>query len=118
MPGIQQRRQFRTEQNPLIRAMARERATSRKTHPEVLAQMDAVNEGNKRKMSENKVDVLSTKQKWQREEGQIRAMKYFADVKEEKLAWAEILFNSVKGGDARRMQTSLTMKNWPRRKVL
>ncbi len=59
--GMQQPRQFQTVQNPLIRAMARERATSQKTHPEVLAQMDATNEGNKRKMSENKVDVLSTK---------------------------------------------------------
>ncbi len=64
--GDAARRQFRTVQNPLIRVMVRERATSRKTHPEVLAQMDATNKGNKRKMSENKVNVLSTKQKWRR----------------------------------------------------
>jgi hypothetical protein len=99
--GIQQRRRFRTVQNPLVRATAREKATSRNTHPEVLAQMDATDAGNKWKMSEIKVDILSIKQKWQREEGQIRSIKYFEDVKEEKLAWAEILFNSVKGGGVR-----------------
>ena len=44
--GMQQRRQFRTVQNPLVRANAREKAASRKTHPEVLAQMDAMNQGN------------------------------------------------------------------------
>jgi hypothetical protein len=31
--GMQQRRQFRTVQNPLVRANAREKAASRKTHP-------------------------------------------------------------------------------------
>jgi hypothetical protein len=96
--GMQQRRQFRTVQNPLVRMNAREKAASRKTHPKVLAQMEATNEGNKRKMSETKVDILSTKRKCQREEGRTRAMEYFGNVKEEKLAWADILFNSVKGG--------------------
>ena len=96
--GMQQRRRYRTVQNPLIRATAQEKATSRNTHPEVLAQLNATDEGNKRKMSEVKVDILSAKQKWQHEEGRIRAMKYFSDVKKEKLTWAEILFNSVKGG--------------------
>ena len=68
------------------------------THPEVLAQMEATNKGNKRKMSETKVDILSTKQKCQRNEGWTRSMEYFENIKEEKLAWADILFNSVKGG--------------------
>jgi hypothetical protein len=77
---------------------AREKATSWKTHPEVLAQVEATNEGNKRKMSETKVDNLSTKQKCQHEEGRSRAMEYFEIIKEEKLTWADILFNSVKGG--------------------
>ena len=96
--GMQQRRQFRTVQNPLVRMNAREKAASRKTHPEVLAQVEATNEGNKRKMSETKVDILSTKRKCQREEGRSRAMEYFEIIKEEKLTWADILYNSVKGG--------------------
>jgi hypothetical protein len=96
--GMQQRRQFRGVLNPLVRAIAREKAASRKTHPKVLAQIDATNEGNKRKMSETKVDILLTKQKWQREEGRTRAMTYFENVKKEKLAWADIIFCSVKGG--------------------
>ena len=71
--GMQQRRQFRTVQNPLVRMNVREKAASRKTHPKVLAQMEATNKGNKRKMSETKVDILSTKRKCQREEGRTRA---------------------------------------------
>ncbi len=77
---------------------AQEKAASCKTHPKVLAQMEATNEGNKRKMSETKVDILSTKRKCQREEGRSRAMEYFEIIKEEKLTWADILYNSVKGG--------------------
>jgi len=70
---------------------AQEKAALRKTHPEVLAQMEATNKGNKRKMSKTKVDILSTKRKCQRKEGRTRAMEYFRNVKEEKLAWADIL---------------------------
>ena len=59
--GMQQRQQFRTVQNPFVRMNAREKAASRKTHPKVLAQMEATNKGNKQKMSETKVDILLTK---------------------------------------------------------
>jgi hypothetical protein len=41
--GMQQRRQFRTVQNPLVRANA---SCIRTNDPEVLAQMDAMNQGN------------------------------------------------------------------------
>jgi hypothetical protein len=40
--------------------------------------------------------VISTKQKWQSDEGQIKAHKYFGDIKEVKLTWAELLFNNGK----------------------
>jgi hypothetical protein len=63
--------------------------------------MEAKNEGNKRKMSETKVDSLVNKRKCQREEGRTRAIEYFGNVKEEKLTLADILFNSVKGGGMR-----------------
>ena len=56
--GMQQRRRFRTVQDPLVRALAREKATSRNTHPDVLAQVDATDTGNKRKLSEKKADVI------------------------------------------------------------
>ena len=98
--GMQQRRRFRTVQNPLVRAMAREKASSRNTHPDVLAQVEATDERNKRKLSENnEVDILSIKQKMQRKEGRIKALEYFEEfLKEEKLTWVEIIFNDVKGG--------------------
>jgi uncharacterized sporulation protein YeaH/YhbH (DUF444 family) len=97
--GMQQRRRFRTVQNPLVRAMAREKASSRNTHPDVLAQIEATDEGNKRKLSEkNEVDILSIKQKMQREEGRIKALEYFEEFsKKEKLTWVEFTFDDVKG---------------------
>jgi hypothetical protein len=90
--GMRQRRRFRTVQDPLVRALAREKATSRNTHPDVLAQVDATDTGNKRKLSEKKADVISTRQKLQREVGRFQAIKYFADTKEQTLPWAEVLF--------------------------
>jgi hypothetical protein len=96
--GMQQRWCFHTVQNPLFCAMAQEKAGSCNTHPDVLPQVEVTDNGNKRKLSEAKVDILSTKQKWQREEGRFKVIKYFYDVKEEKLTWAEIIFNDVKGG--------------------
>ncbi len=106
-------------QNPLVRMNAREKAASHKTHPKVLTQMEAKNEGNKRKMSETKVDSLVTKRKCQREEGRTRAIEYFGNVKEEKLTLADILFNSVKGGGCEtKNATSSMTQNWPRRKIL
>jgi hypothetical protein len=70
--GMQQRRRFRTVQNPLVRATARERATSCCNHPDVLAQVDATDARNKRILSGKKDDVISTKRKQQRDEGRIR----------------------------------------------
>jgi hypothetical protein len=98
--GMQQRRRFRTVQNPLVRTMAREKASSRNTHLDVLAQVEATDEGNKRKLLENnEVDILLIKRKRQREEGRIKALEYFEEFsKEEKLTWVEIIFNDVKGG--------------------
>jgi hypothetical protein len=98
--GMQQRWRFHTVQNPLVRAMAREKASSRNTHPDVLAQVEATDERNKRKLSENnEVDILSIKQKMQRKEGHIKALEYFEEFsKEEKLTWVDIIFNDVKGG--------------------
>jgi hypothetical protein len=97
--GIRQRRQFRTVQDPLVCATAREKATSRCNHPEVLAQVDATDARNKRRiLSEKKDDVISTKRKQQRDKGRIRAHQYFvANIKGVKLTWAELLFN--KGGE-------------------
>ncbi len=84
--GMQERRRFRTVQDPLVHAHAREKATSRNMHPNVLAQVDATNMGNKQKfMSDKKADVLSTRQKWQCNVGRFKAIKHFGHTKEETL---------------------------------
>jgi hypothetical protein len=95
---MQQRWRFHTVQNLLFCAMAGEKAGSCNTHLDVLAQVEVTDKGNKRKLSETKVDILSTKQKWQRKEGRFKAIKYVDNLKEEKLTWVEIIFNDVKGG--------------------
>ncbi len=94
--GMQQRRRFCTVQDPLVWALAREKATSCNMHPNVLAQVEEMDEGNKQKLSEKKADVISTKQKWQRNEGQFQAIKYFDRTKEVILPWAAILFHNGK----------------------
>jgi hypothetical protein len=89
-------RRFRTVQNPLVCAVAQEKAGSCNTHPDVLAQVKATDDGNKRKISEKKeVDILSIKQKRQRDKGWFKAIKYFDNVREEKLTWAENIFDDV-----------------------
>ena len=92
--GTQHRRQFCTMQDPLVRALAREKATSRNTHPDVLAQVDATDTGNKRKLPEKKADVISTRRKLQQDVGRFQAIKYFIDTKEETLPLAEVLFRN------------------------
>jgi hypothetical protein len=75
--GMQQRRHFRTVQDPLVQALVREKATSCNMHPNVLAQVEETDAGNKQKLSEKKTDVISTKQKWQHNEGRFQSIKYF-----------------------------------------
>ena len=90
--GIRMRRRFRTVQDPLVRAHAREKASSRCNHPDVLAQVDETDAGNKRKLSEKKADLLSARQKKQRNEGRFQALEYFEHGKEERLTWAAVAF--------------------------
>jgi hypothetical protein len=47
---------FRTVQNPVVRALAQEKANSCSSHPDVIAHVDTINSGNKRSFSEIKVD--------------------------------------------------------------
>jgi hypothetical protein len=62
--GIRMRQQFCTVQNPLVHARAQEKANSCSLHPDVIGNLEATNEGNKRKhVSEMKVDVIGTRQK-------------------------------------------------------
>jgi hypothetical protein len=50
--------------NPKIRAMAREKVHIRDTHADVIAFANEVNEGNKRNLSEPKVDTILVKEKF------------------------------------------------------
>ncbi len=46
---------------PLVRALARKKATSCNMHHNVLAQVDATDAGNNQKLSDKKTDVTSAK---------------------------------------------------------
>ena len=74
--------------------MAREKANSCCNHPTIIAQVDMVDARNKQNLLGKKDDVILTKRKLQRDEGRIRAHRYFAE--EVKLIWAELLFNDGK----------------------
>ena len=78
--------------------MAREKANSCCNHPTIIAQVDMVDARNKQNLLGKKDDVILTKRKLQRDEGRIRAHRYFVDIKEVKLTWEELLFNDGKVG--------------------
>ncbi len=75
--GMHLQQRFRTVQNPAIRAVAREKASSRSSHPDMIAHTDATNAGNKHSFSVAKIgDSISTCQKKQQDMGQYEAMIY------------------------------------------
>jgi hypothetical protein len=90
--GVCMRRRFWTVQDPLVHALAREKAASRNMHPDVLAQVESTDVENKRNLSERKADLISIKQKKQRDERRFHALEYFGRAKEETLAWVAVLF--------------------------
>ena len=90
------RRRFWTVQNPLVRALARKKAASCNMHPNVLAQVELTDVGNKQNLSEKKADPISIKRQKQRNEGWFQALEYFGHKKEEQLTWAAVLFNDGK----------------------
>ena len=98
--GMRLRQQFRTVQNPVVRAHARERVSSRSTHPAVIAHTNATNAGNKRSFSRTKSeDTIAMSRKKQRDMGRFEAMKYFEqEGKMDKLTWSVLIFDNVKGG--------------------
>jgi hypothetical protein len=68
--GMRLRQRFCTVQNPAIRAVAREKASSRSSHPDVIAHTDATNARNKHSFSVAKIgDSISTRQKKQQDMG-------------------------------------------------
>ena len=96
--GMRLRQRFCTVQNPVIRALAREKANSCSSHPDVIAHTNAANAGKKHSFSVMKVDnAISTRQKRQRDMGRYEAMKYFGKEVNKKLTWL-VIFDDVKAG--------------------
>jgi hypothetical protein len=83
-------------QDPLVRALPREKAASRNMRPDVLAQVESTDVGNKQNLSEKKANPISIKRQKQRDEGRFQALEYFGHAKEETLTWAVVLFNDGK----------------------
>ena len=104
------RQRFCTVQNPVIRALAREKANSRSSHPDVIAHTNATNAGNKRSYSVVKVDdAILTRRKRQRDMGRYEAIKYFDKEVNKKLTWS-VIFDDVKaGGEGEECDISLAM---------
>jgi hypothetical protein len=65
----------------------------------VIAQTDAMNEGNKRNfVSEKEVDFVAMHQKRQCNMGRLEAIQYFDTNKDKRLTWSVPLFNNAKWG--------------------
>ena len=94
--GKRKRLRFRTVQNPIARAHAREKAHSRNMHPNVISQNNKINKGNKRNLVESKTDLVRTLRKKQRDFGRYEAMKYFMQDDVKRLSWSAPIFNNGK----------------------
>ncbi len=75
--------------------LAREKANSRNMHPDVIAQTDKINEGNKHNLVGSKADLVGTLRKKQRDVGWFEAMKYFKQDNAKRLTWSAPLFNDT-----------------------
>ncbi len=89
---------YRMVQNPVVCSLAREKANLHNMPPDVIAQTDKINEGNKRNLAEQKADLAGMLQKRQRNVGQFEAMKYFKQDDNKRLIWLAPLFNDAKKG--------------------
>ena len=105
--GMRERQRFRTVQNPIIRALAREKAGSCNMHPDVLAQVDRTNEGNKRNLVTAKVDTISMRRKRQRDVGRQEAMEYFDKESNKELTWLALILEDEKVGCEHENETSV-----------
>ena len=104
--GMHLPQRFCTVQNPVIRALAREKVNSRLSNPDVIAHTNVTNAGNKRFFSVVKVnDAISTRQKRQRDMGRYEVMKYYDKEVNKKLTWL-VIFDDVKAGGEERSATS------------
>ena len=93
--GKRMRQRFRTTQNPVVHALAQEKANSRSSHPDVIAHTNATNAGNKRSFSVVKVDdAISKSRKRQRDMRRYETMKYFDKEVNKKLTWS-VIFDNV-----------------------
>jgi hypothetical protein len=76
--GMHLQQRFHTVQNPAIRAVVWEKASSRLSNPNVIAHTDATNAGKKHSFSVAKIgDSILTRQKKQQDMGRYKAMIYF-----------------------------------------
>ncbi len=92
------RQRFRSVPNPLVNAIAREKAHSRNMHPEVISHLDMTNEADKLKFVAKKGDnTLALKRKRQRDDGRSEELCYFQLKKEDKKipSWSALLFDST-----------------------
>jgi hypothetical protein len=95
--GMRQRLHYCTVQNPAVRSLAREKLNSLNMHPDVIAQKDKINKGNKCNLVESKADLVGTLQKRQRNAERFEAMQYFKQDNVKRLTWLAPLIKNAKG---------------------
>jgi hypothetical protein len=65
-------------------------------HPDIIVQIEKINEGNKQNLAEANTDLVGTLQKRQHDVGRFEAMQYFIQDATKRLNWLAPLFNDGK----------------------
>jgi hypothetical protein len=77
----------------VVCSLSKEKANLQNMHPDVIAQMDKTNEGNKCNLAESNADLVEMMQKRQHNVGHYKAMTYFIQDDIKRLTWSAPLFN-------------------------
>ena len=84
----------------MVCAVACEKAHLHNVHPEVIALIESTNEGNKRNLTQKKIDNIATQRKIQRDVGRLAALHFFHEQRKKKenvLTWSAVVFDDARG---------------------
>ena len=112
--GIHLRQRFRTVKNPIVRALARDKAHYRNMHPDVAARVDAINEASMGNYVEKNIDNVTSRRNKQRDEKRSEAIQCFEEIRDKTLTWMKLLVDDANGvGDSEGAGQQWTAEDFP-----
>jgi hypothetical protein len=94
---VERLQRFRTVRSGKDQELAITNANARDMSPSVIAQINMVNEGNKRNLTELKTYLVGELRKKERNESRSKALQYFIQGDGKRLSWSAPLFDDGKG---------------------